>query len=51
MLSDEPDTRILECASDGGADAVVTGVRALLALGTFRGIRILTLRGYLELPG
>lgn len=50
VLTDEPDNRILECAVEGGADAVVTGDRALLALGTFQGIRILTLRSYLELP-
>ena len=49
ILTDEPDNRILECAVEGGADAVVTGDRALLALGAFQGIEILNLRRYLDL--
>jgi putative PIN family toxin of toxin-antitoxin system len=43
VVADEPDNRILECATAGHADAVVTGDRALLALGRFRGIHIVTL--------
>jgi putative PIN family toxin of toxin-antitoxin system len=50
VLKDPPDNRILECAVAGRADAIVTGDRALLALGSYRGVRILTLRDYLENP-
>ena len=48
VLADEPDNRILECAVDGEADLVVTGDHGLLALGEFRGVRILSLRDFLE---
>jgi len=47
VLSDEADNRILECAVAGRAQAIVTGDRALLALGEHAGIRILSLRDYL----
>jgi putative PIN family toxin of toxin-antitoxin system len=50
VLADGPDNRILECALAGGADAIVTGDRAILALGEYRGVRILALRAYLESP-
>jgi predicted nucleic acid-binding protein len=46
-LRDDPDNRILECAVAGEADAVVTGDKAILALGEFRGIRLLSLSVYL----
>ena len=46
VLSDEPDNRILECALAGSADAIITGDRAMLALGEFRGVRILSLAEY-----
>ena len=49
-VADEPDNRILECALAGRADAIVTGDKALLALGEFRGIPLMTLRAYLEAP-
>ena len=48
VLADEPDNRILECAVSGGADAVVTGDKAILALKTFRKVKMLSLRAYLE---
>jgi len=48
VVKDDPDNRILECALAGKADAIVTGDRALLALGTFAGIPVLTLASYLE---
>ena len=48
VLTDEPDNRILECAVTGGADAVVTGDKAILALKTFRKVELLSLRAYLE---
>jgi len=47
VLEDDADNRILECAVGGRADAIVTGDQALLALGTYRGVRILSLRDYL----
>lgn len=48
VVADDPDNRILECAVTGRADAIVTGDRALLALGTFRKIRLLALAAYLD---
>ena len=48
VLEDEADNRILECAVAGRARAIVTGDRALLALGEHAGVRILSLREYLE---
>jgi putative PIN family toxin of toxin-antitoxin system len=47
ILKDDPDNRVLECAVASRANAIVTGDRALLALGEFRGIRIVSLRDYL----
>lgn len=47
-LADDADNRILECALAGGADLVVTGDKAMLALGSWRGVRILTLAGYVS---
>jgi putative PIN family toxin of toxin-antitoxin system len=49
-LVDDPDNRILECAVAGGADHIVTGDRALLALREYRGIPIISLQRYLESP-
>ena len=47
-LRDDADNRILECAVAGRADWIVTGDREMLELGGFEGIRILSLRAYLE---
>jgi putative PIN family toxin of toxin-antitoxin system len=47
VLKDTADNRILECALAGQAEAVVTGDKAFLALGQFRGVRILSLADYL----
>ncbi len=47
-VKDEPDNRILECAIAGHADAIVTGDKALLALHEFRGVRIISLREYMD---
>jgi putative PIN family toxin of toxin-antitoxin system len=49
-LKDDADNRILECAVAGRADAIVTGDQAILQLGKFRGIRLLSLREYLDRP-
>jgi uncharacterized protein len=51
VLSDEPDNRILECALTAHAKAIVTGDRAMLALGEYKGIRLMTLREFLGLIG
>ena len=48
VVRDDPDNRILECAIAGRAEVIVTGDRALLALGEYRGVRIITLREYLD---
>jgi putative PIN family toxin of toxin-antitoxin system len=48
VLDDAPDNPILECAIEGRAEAIVTGDRAMLRLGTFRTIRLLTLREFLD---
>lgn len=47
LLSDEADNRILECARTGRADVIVTGDRAMLALGRYQDIEIKSLRAYL----
>ena len=47
VLADEPDNRVLECALAARAQLVVTGGRAMLAHGDFRGIRIVSLSTYL----
>ena len=49
VLVDEPDNRVLECAVAGGADVIVTGDKALLALKSFQGIRIISLQAYLSI--
>jgi putative PIN family toxin of toxin-antitoxin system len=48
ILKDDPDNRVLECALTAHADVIVTGDRAMLDLGNFRGIRILSLRRFLD---
>lgn len=49
IASHQSDNRILECALDAGADALVTGnMKDIRPLGTFRGIEILTPREFLD---
>jgi uncharacterized protein len=48
IVKDDPDNRVLECALAGRADAIVTGDGALLELGEFRGVRVISLREYLS---
>ena len=43
VLADEPDNRIVECALAANAQLIVTGDRAMLALGEYQGIRIVSL--------
>ncbi len=52
VLDDEPDNRILECAVDSGAAAIVTGDKDLLALKSHEGIGIMTVAELLySFPG
>lgn len=48
VLTDEPDNRILECAVAANVEAIVTGDRQMLALESFRNVRIVTLANYLQ---
>lgn len=50
VLRDEPDNRILECAVEGNAEAIVTEDKAMLAIGKYEGIRLVTLADYLKKP-
>jgi putative PIN family toxin of toxin-antitoxin system len=49
VFKDEPDNRILECALSGEADLLVTGDKKVLQLREYKGVRIVSLREYLEL--
>lgn len=49
ILKDEPDNRIIECAVSGKADAIVTGDKEMLSLKEYQGIKIITLKQYLEI--
>ena len=48
ILKDDPDNRILECAIAGRADIIVTGDKAMLQLGEYEGVRIITLKEFLQ---
>ncbi len=48
VLQDEADNRILECARTGKVDAIVTGDQAMIELGSYRSINIISLRNFLE---
>ena len=48
VLKDDPDNRVLECAVAGKADLIVTGDKEMLRLKDYNGIRIVTLKDYLE---
>ena len=49
VLQDEADNRVLECARTGKASLIVTGDKAMLEFGSYREIKIISLRDYLEL--
>ena len=51
ILKDDADNRILECAVDAGADLLVTGDKHLLKLGTFEGVRIVTIADFMKMIG
>ncbi len=48
VLEDDPDNRVLECALQGKTDAIVTGDKEMLKLKEFEGIKIISLKDYLE---
>jgi putative PIN family toxin of toxin-antitoxin system len=48
VFKDEPDNRILECAAFGKADLIVTGDKEMLRLKEYMGVKIKSLREYLE---
>jgi len=48
LLADEPDNRVLECASAAGASVIVTGDRQMLALGNWEGVEIQSLRRFVD---
>jgi uncharacterized protein len=48
LLKDDPDNRILECATFGKADIIVTGDKAMLRLGEYNRVKIVSLREYME---
>ncbi len=48
VLRDESDNRILECGVAGRVDAVVTGDKQMLQLGSYGAFRILTIRDFLK---
>lgn len=47
-VRDPKDVAILACAVAGDAEVVVTGDLDLLSLGTFRGVRIVSPRQFVE---
>jgi putative PIN family toxin of toxin-antitoxin system len=48
VFKDDPDNRILECAIHGEADALVTGDKEMLRLREYSGIKIISLKKYIE---
>ena len=48
VAADPDDDRILECAVEAGADAIVSGDRDLLELNTFRNLPIMSPRQFLD---
>lgn len=51
VLADEPDNRILECATAAKADLIVTGDRHLLGLKSYEGIGICRVADLLRTAG
>ena len=49
LFKDEPDNRILECAIYGEADLLVTDDKKIVQLDEYKGVKIISLREYLEL--
>jgi putative PIN family toxin of toxin-antitoxin system len=49
IFMDEPDNRILACAIYGKADLLVTGDKEILQQREYKGVKIISLKEYLEL--
>ena len=49
IFQDEPDNRVLECAAAGKADVIVTGDKEMLKLGSYKEIKIISLKDYLAM--
>ena len=49
VFKDDPDNRILECAIYGEANLLVTGDKEILQLREYKGVKIMSLREYLQL--
>ena len=49
IFRDVPDNRILECAIHGEADLLITGDKKILQQREYKGVRIISLKEYLEL--
>lgn len=48
VFRDEPDNRILECAFEGKAEVIVTGDKAMLSVGEYEGVRMISPIRYLD---
>ncbi len=48
VLDDEADNRVLECALAGRVHAIVTGDKRMLKLGSYRDLRVITIREFLD---
>ena len=48
VQDDASDNRIVECAVAAGFDVIVSGDKHLLALGSFRGIEVMTVSDFLQ---
>jgi uncharacterized protein len=48
VKGDASDNRIVECAVTAGSDVIVSGDKHLLALGSFRGIEVMTVSDFLQ---
>jgi putative PIN family toxin of toxin-antitoxin system len=51
VFDDESDNRILECAMAGGAEAIVTGDKAMLMFKKHQNIKIISLNEFLRREG
>ena len=51
VAEDPDDNRVVECAVAGKADAIVSGDRHLLRLGSHEGVPIVTVRRFVEAAG
>ncbi len=48
ILKDEPDNRVLEAAVSGACVTIITGDKELLALGSYKGIAIVSVAEYMQ---